>query len=161
MNIFLTTLIVVAAVGSGLIAGLFFTFSTFVMKALGQVAPSHGIEAMQAINLTVMNSVTMGVFMGTAVLSLASVGYAAFNWQMPGSAWLLAGGLLYLASFVITAAGNVPMNDALALMDASTRTAAEYWEQYLTNWTYLNHMRTVAAALAVAAYALAVPSMSA
>ncbi|MEM1109151.1 MAG: anthrone oxygenase family protein [Planctomycetota bacterium] len=157
----LTSLVVVAAVGSGLVAGLFFTFSTFVMKALGQVAPNNGIEAMQAINLTVMNPVTMGAFMGTAGLSLASVGFAVLNWQTPGSAWLLAGGLLYLASFVITAAGNVPMNDALASMDASTGAAAEYWKHYLNRWTFLNHLRTVPAALAVAAYALAVPVVSA
>ena len=160
MNILLTSLIVVSAVGSGLVAGLFFTFSTFVMKALGQVAPSQGIQTMQAINITVMNPITMGAFMGTAGLSLAGVGYAALNWQAPGSAWLLAGGLLYLASFVITAAGNVPMNNALASMDAATDTAAGYWQHYLTRWTFLNHLRTVAATLAVAAYALAVPAVS-
>ncbi|MBB6430096.1 anthrone oxygenase family protein [Algisphaera agarilytica] len=157
MNILLTSLTVVAAVGSGLVAGLFFTFSTFVMKALGQVAPSNGIESMQAINITVMNPITMGVFMGTAVLSLASVVFAVFNWSSPSSAWLMVGGLLYLASFIITAAGNIPMNDALAPMDASTSNAVEYWQHYLKRWTFLNHLRTCAAALAVAAYALAMP----
>ncbi|MEM6853626.1 MAG: anthrone oxygenase family protein [Planctomycetota bacterium] len=157
----LTCLIVVAAVGSGLVAGLLFTFSTFVMKALGQVAPSHGIEAMQAINLTVMNPITMGAFMGTAGLSLASVGVAILNWQMPSSVWLFAGGLLYLASFIITAAGNVPMNEALASMDASASSTAEYWQHYLNRWTFFNHVRTVAATFAMAAYILALPSLSA
>ena len=108
-----------------------------------------------------MNPITMGAFMGTAGLSLASVGVAILNWQMPSSVWLLAGGLLYLASFIITAAGNVPMNDALASMDASAGSTAEYWRHYLNRWTFFNHVRTVAATLAMAAYILALPSLSA
>ncbi|MDP1910032.1 MAG: hypothetical protein Q8K85_17170, partial [Hyphomicrobium sp.] len=48
-------LTIAAALGSGIVAGIFFAFSTFIMQALGRVAPAAGIAAMQAINITVIN----------------------------------------------------------------------------------------------------------
>jgi uncharacterized membrane protein len=45
----------VAALGSGLVAGIFFAFSNFVMKALARVSPAQGIAAMQSINVVVLN----------------------------------------------------------------------------------------------------------
>ncbi|TBR24737.1 MAG: hypothetical protein EPO10_25145, partial [Reyranella sp.] len=57
-----------AAVGSGLVAGIFYAFSSFVMGALGRLPPGHGIEAMQAINVVVINRSFMLAFFGTALL---------------------------------------------------------------------------------------------
>jgi uncharacterized membrane protein len=155
MNLAVTLLTLAAVLGSGLIAGLFFTFSTFVMQALAQVAPQNGIRTMQAINRTVMNPLTMGFFMGTALLSVAIIAYAAFTWSNPQAPWLIAGGALYLASFVITAGGNVPMNNALETKDAASDEAAAYWQHYLSRWLTFNHVRAVAASLATVAYAYA------
>lgn len=45
-----------AALGCGLIAGVFIAFSTFVMKALARLPPDEGIAAMQSINVSVLNS---------------------------------------------------------------------------------------------------------
>ena len=57
----------IAALGSGLIAGVFFAFSTFVMKALARLAPAEGIAAMQSINVVVLNPWFLGAFFGTAL----------------------------------------------------------------------------------------------
>ena len=43
----LFALTLVSALGCGLIAGAFFAFSSFVMKALGRLPPPQGIAAMQ------------------------------------------------------------------------------------------------------------------
>jgi len=59
-----------AALGSGLIAGVFFAFSTFVMPALARLAPAQGVAAMQAINVAVLNRWFLGVFVGTAAACL-------------------------------------------------------------------------------------------
>lgn len=149
-------LIVVALIVTGLIAGLFFTFSTFVMPALAQLPPAHGIVAMQRINQTVMNPITMGVFMGTALLSVALVALSIWHSSRPDAIWLLIGGLLYaLGGFGITAVGNVPMNEALAAMPAEDPSTAEYWQHYLKRWTTWNTCRTVATTLAMAALSMA------
>ena len=64
----LTLLILAAALGAATIGGVFFAFSTFVMRALGQLPPAQGIAAMQRINVVVLNPMFLGTFVGTAVL---------------------------------------------------------------------------------------------
>ena len=55
-----------AALGCGLMAGVFFAFSAFVMNALARLPAAAGIAAMQSINITVINPLFMTVFLGTA-----------------------------------------------------------------------------------------------
>ncbi len=63
----------IALLGSALVGGVFFAFSSFVMKALARVPSSEGIGAMQSINVDVINPSFLGAFMGTALLSLGVV----------------------------------------------------------------------------------------
>jgi len=53
-------------VGAGLIGGVFFGFSSFVMKALAQLPVPQGGAAMQRINVVLLNPLFLGVFVGTA-----------------------------------------------------------------------------------------------
>jgi uncharacterized membrane protein len=45
----------VSKLGSGLVAGIFFSFSNFFMKALARLPPDKGIAAMQNINVDVLS----------------------------------------------------------------------------------------------------------
>ena len=76
MNNLFYLLTFVAAL-SGLVAGIFFAFSNFVMKALARVSPGQGIAAMQSINVVVLNRWFFAVFLGTAgcclVLAVSSL----------------------------------------------------------------------------------------
>jgi len=67
----LAPLTVIAVTGCGLMAGLFFVFSVSVMKALGQMRPHEGMKAMQLINRTILNSVFLATFFGTAISCLS------------------------------------------------------------------------------------------
>ena len=51
-------------------AGLFFAFSTFIMRALGGLPANGGLAAMQSINVVVINWRFLAVFLGTAVLAV-------------------------------------------------------------------------------------------
>ncbi|MGO4338475.1 DUF1772 domain-containing protein [Labrys sp. KB_33_2] len=151
-----------AAVGSGLVAGIFFAFSNFVMPALGRVAPASGIAAMQAINVTVINPGFMLAFMGTAVLCL---GLALGSWFWLGD-WsgklLLAASLVYLVGCVgVTMALNVPLNDALAAAQPETAQASELWQRFLVDWTFWNSVRTAASTVAMMLFTLVLISRSA
>ena len=64
MTLFMTLL---AALGCGLIAGVFFGFSSFVMPALARLRPAQGVRAMQSINVVVLNRWFLGVLLGTAL----------------------------------------------------------------------------------------------
>ena len=55
---YIVPLALLTAVGCGLMAGLFFAFSNFVMKALVRLPSEQGMAAMQHINVTVINPIT-------------------------------------------------------------------------------------------------------
>ena len=149
-------LAVAGLVGSALIAGTFYAFSTFVMPALARLAPARGIEAMQTINVTVMHPSVMGVFFGTVLVSIAAVILGATDLAAPHAAALIAGGLLYaVGTFLVTGVGNVPLNNALAAVEPESEAGARLWADYLKRWTRLNHLRTAAATAATVAFALA------
>ncbi|WP_382322926.1 DUF1772 domain-containing protein [Hydrogenophaga sp. UC242_50] len=140
-------LALLTALGAATVGGVFYGFSTFVMKALAQLPAAQGVAAMQRINIVVINPWFMGAFMGTLLLSIACVVVAV----MAGSAALLAGGLLYaLGTFGVTMAFNVPRNNRLARLEAASSDAAAYWPTYVREWTRWNHVRTAAALVAAA-----------
>ncbi|MCR4265965.1 DUF1772 domain-containing protein [Nitratireductor sp. ZSWI3] len=142
--------------GSGLLAGVYFAFSAFVMTALGRLDQATGIAAMNAVDAAIVRSLFMPVFLGTtlAAASLAVLGF--LWWGEPGATALLAGGVIYvLGMFVVTVAFNVPLNDALAAVEPSSVEAAELWTRYLRDWTIWNHVRTLASMIALAAFVFA------
>lgn len=123
------------------------------MGALGRVPPAEGIRAMQSINIVVINPVFLGVFIGTAVLCVGLAILSALNWNAPGSAWLIAGCALYVVGcFGVTVAFNIPLNNALAAVDPATVEGLKVWENYLTNWTMWNTIRTIASAAALVTF---------
>lgn len=151
----LLILVPLAALGSGLIAGVFFAFSTFVMKALAKLPPAQGIAAMQAINIVVINPWFMAAFLGTAALCLASAVVVLISWPA-GAAWLLAASALYvIGTLGVTMVCNVPRNNKLAALAAESAAGAEYWPHYIAEWTFWNHLRTAAAFAAAAGFVLA------
>lgn len=152
----LFTLTLASALGSGLIAGVFFAFSTFVMAALARLPPAQGIAAMQSINVVVINPWFMAAFLGTAATCIVLSASALLMWRDPGAATLLAGGALYLVGAIgVTMAFNVPLNDALAAVDPASAEGAALWTRYLAEWTAWNHVRTAAPLLAAASFILA------
>jgi len=152
----ISLLTVGTALGCGLIAGAFFAFSTFVMKALSRLPPAHGIAAMQSINVTVINPWFMGAFLGTAAAGAVLAVSSILAWHEPGAGLRLAGSLLYIFGTVaVTMVFNVPRNDALAKALPDSVEAAALWSRYLVGWTAWNHVRTIAALVAAALLMLA------
>lgn len=146
-------------VGAGAVGGVFFAFSTFVMKALGQLPAAQGVLAMQRINVVVLGPLFLGLFLGTALLSVGALIAALLAWSASASPWLLAAALSYLVgSFFVTLRFNVPRNERLATMSVESPQAQAYWPLYVREWQNWNHVRTIAslASAACAAVALAV-----
>lgn len=151
---FLLTLF--CALGSGVVGGVFYGFSTFVMAALMRLPASQGIAAMQSINIAVINPLFFAAFLGTAAASVAAAIVSLRAWEQPGSGWRLAGCVFYLAGCIlVTMACNVPRNDALARLDSTSAASAEPWTAYAAEWTMWNHVRTVASIAAAAAFTMA------
>jgi uncharacterized membrane protein len=87
---------IIASVTAGLVGGVFFAFSVFVMRALVEQPAAHGIAAMQRINITVINPLFLGAFLGTAPLLAVASGVARAAEQAASFAWLAAAFAVYL-----------------------------------------------------------------
>jgi uncharacterized membrane protein len=144
-----------AAVGAGVAGGVFFAFSTFVMKALEDLPPADGIAAMQSINRHAPTPWFMTLLLGTAALCAALVVSAVIRWGEASAPYQLAGGLSYLAAIVLTIAYHVPRNDALARVDPGDGGAAAAWSRYLAEWVPWNHVRTLTSVAATVLFVLA------
>lgn len=144
-----------AVLGSAIIAGVFFAFSSFIMKALARLPSSEGIAAMQSINVVVLNPGFLGTFMGTALISALIAVLAIMAWGTPSAPWLLAGSISYfMGTFLVTGLGNVPLNDQLAAVSTTDPGAAIVWQHYLDRWTLLNTIRTIASTAATLSFSI-------
>src|ERR1700712_4351729 len=90
-----------SAIGCGLIAGLYFAFSAFIMTALGRLDQAAGVAAMNAINVDIVRSLFMPLFLGTTLTSALLAVLACLRWGEPGAIAALAGGVLYVAGMFV------------------------------------------------------------
>jgi uncharacterized membrane protein len=156
MEDLLPLLTFIAAIGCGVVAGVFFAFSAFVMRALDRLPAARAIEAMQAINVAAPTPAFMAVLFGTALACGAVVLCSVFVWGEPLAVYLLAGGVLYLICAIgPTAVYHVPRNEALAKVEPCDADAENRWSRYLAGWTTWNHLRFAGALAASGALAIA------
>lgn len=147
----LTTSNLVLAAGTimtGLMAGLFFSFSTAIIPGLSQLPDGTYLKAFQHINSSIQNPAFLLSFMAPLILLPVSVW---FQYKQGGSSawiWTLAATVLYVIGvFGITVSGNVPLNDALAksdLTNASLPSLADQRAAFEPLWNKLHSVRTIA-----------------
>ena len=133
-----------AAISSGLIAGVYFAFSGFIMRAFDKIEPEQSIAAMNSINKTILSSLFMPLFFGSSIISVILIIVAFAQWGEAGTVLILiAGAVYFIGMFVCTVLFNVPLNNTLAKIDPNSVNAHHVWSHYLKTWTNWNHLRTV------------------
>lgn len=144
---------------AGAIFGFFYAWVCSTMWGLDAADPRVAIAAMQAMNASVRNPVFFPAFFLTpVVLGLAAL-LAGFE-RRATSGWLLgvAAVLYAVGGILLTSTVNVPMNEALALVQIPSDEAAarQIWLDYSGRWQVWNMVRTVVSgvALGLAAAAL-------
>ena len=146
-----TLSIVIAALGAGLMAGVYFAFSAFVMRSLDRLGAARAADAMNSINETILGSWFITLFFGSTLLYALLAGYAAFTTDLGGRWWLFGAGLVYVAGmFLSTVLFNVPLNNRLAASAENDQLKAETWKLYLVHWTRWNHLRTLCSLISAA-----------
>lgn len=131
---------------SGAMAGFFYAYSVSVMRGLDAVAPADAIRAMQGINATIRNAAFAPAFFGTPVAEiLAGLTFLLLKRRAAGLLLLLAAAVYIGGAFVPTVAVNVPMNEALAVVQVpeDPAAAASLWHDYAARWTRWNDLRTL------------------
>ncbi|PTA45048.1 DUF1772 domain-containing protein [Micromonospora sp. RP3T] len=131
-----------ATVGAGLMAGLFAAFAYAVMPALRGADDRTFVDAMQRINVTIVNGWFLLLFLGTPLLAALAAILAGHGANRPALPWLIAGLVLNLITVGVTIAVNVPLNDALAAAGASDLHAAR--QRFEATWVAWNVVRALA-----------------
>lgn len=137
----------VAVIGAGLMAGVYFAFSAFIMRSFDQLGAANATEAMNAINDVILRSWFMALFFGSTLLFVVLSVTAWLDESLPHRWSLFAAGLIYLfGMFLCTALANVPLNNRLA---QSTDREPGFWQRYYRDWTRWNHLRAACSLLAL------------
>lgn len=144
----------ISLISSALVAGVFLTFSDFVMRSLNGARTGAGVEVMQGINREVFKTIFMVLLIGMWGLS-AALGFAACLGALgSGGIYILWAAVIYSVGVAgVTLVFNVPMNTRLAAKDHESPDAADYWtDVYYPRWTFWNWVRGIAAAVAAVLY---------
>ncbi|WP_291055652.1 anthrone oxygenase family protein [Herbiconiux sp.] len=146
----------VSALGAAVVGGVFFAFSGFVMRGLGQVSPAAGLEAMQAINVTAVRPPLMITLFGTVLTGLAACVLLAVNDAGHALWWGFAGEVVYLAAVIVLTVGfHVPRNNRIATLDPREPASVAEWSRYLAEWTRGNHVRAAGGVVASVLFGIA------
>lgn len=160
MTLWFLLLIAFLVLAYAALGGVFLAFSDFIMRSFDLVTSQGGIESMQVLNVEIMRSLFMVLFMGLVPVSLLIAVYAGLNLDGAPRALLFgAAGFYLIGVFALTAAGNVPLNNRLAALSPASAEALSFWKQaYMTRWVSLNSLRAAAcfasAGLSLAALAI-------
>lgn len=126
--------------------GFFYAWVCSTMWGLDGADPRIAISAMQATNGAVRNVVFAPAFFATGpVLVLAAI-LAVLAGHRAAAALLAASGLIVLGlATLLTMLVNLPMNEALALVEVPQDLAAAQaiWQDYSPRWQFWNQIRTV------------------
>jgi uncharacterized membrane protein len=153
------TLTLTTALACGVVTGVWFAFSGFVMGGLNRLPSAEGVAAMQSINRSALKPPLMIALFGTALLCLVLVVWAVQAWGDRRAALVITGSALYLVGSVgVTIAANVPLNEKLDKLAPHGPTAASHWTHYVHTWTAWNHVRGVASLAAAALLTIALTS---
>lgn len=154
-----TLVLLLSAVSTALIGGLFYAYSCSVLPGLTRLSDLSFLQAMQAINRAILNPLFFISFMGTLIL--LPVCTWSFYEKNPSLTFylLLAATLLYAGGvFLVTMVGNVPLNDlldgaSLEKMSASELSALR--NKFEPAWNLYHRIRTIISCICIAIVAYA------
>lgn len=154
---FVDILLIIAILGTGIVAGAFFAFSTFVLQGIDRAGAAEAARAMRGINVTAVRAPFMIAIFGTALIAAVLLVMAFLGQPAGATWWSITGAVLYLIGVVgVTGGANVPRNNALAApADSDAAALAEAWHVFRRGWLAWNHVRTLTSTAACLAFVLA------
>jgi len=163
MHVLLKPIAVLSLLFSGAVFGFFYAWVCSTLWGLDITDPNVAIVAMQAMNANVRNWVFAPAFFGTPVVLAATALVAWVSAERRAALLFAAGGLLYfVGGMILTITVHVPMNEALALVEAplDAARAQETWQAYSVPWQRWNIVRAVASGIALLLTGLGILSCS-
>ena len=99
---------------TGLMAGIFFTWSNAVKPGIGKLSDIEYLRALQSMNRVILNNAFRIIFLG-AIIAVALVPVFYFNLYPKNIFWLFVFTLViyWIGVFGVTVSGNIPLNEIL------------------------------------------------
>ena len=140
-------IIAVAVISTGIMAGIFFTWSNAVKPGIGTLDDISYLRALKAMNKIILNPLFYIVF----VLPVLSIPISTYmNYGSPNFyvfELLLTSSIIYLLGvFIVTINGNIPINELLENTDLQKITEIELSslrENIENKWNNYNLIRTI------------------
>lgn len=142
--------LVAATVTMGLLAGLFFAFAMSVMPGLSRTDNRVFVEAMQQINVAILNPWLALILAGPPVFAIITAVLHFQAGQRAAVAWIGTALVLYVIALLITIGVNVPLNDALAAAGPAQQIpdVGAVRDHFEPAWVHWNIARAVASTAA-------------
>ncbi|GAB1257452.1 DUF1772 domain-containing protein [Aurantivibrio plasticivorans] len=141
---------------TGLMAGIYFVFSVVIMKSLAALPANDGAKAMNKINDVILNTAFMPLFFISTLWFAGLIVWSFADWHVGRSSLEVSAAVIYIVGmFCVTAFGNVPLNNYLKQSEDNEQYLTRAWQEYLSKWTVLNHLRTISCIAACAVLVLA------
>ncbi|MFD7441345.1 DUF1772 domain-containing protein [Streptomyces sp. NPDC059909] len=136
-----TLLLALAVVSTGLYAGFMLIFQTAIMPALARLSDEQFAPAMRRINEEVPRAVFLVVFLAIIAFPAAALA-VPIDGRSGTQKWLILAGLVCaVLNHLVTIAGNIPLNNALAASEGSPD--SEVRAAFEAKWNRLHIVRTV------------------
>lgn len=142
----------IAAISTGMMAGIYFAFSVFIMDSFKALPNPTAVASMQSINKVILSSGFMPLFFGSSLLALTLIFIVDNPLEAP---WVKGAGAIYVVGmFLCTLFFNVPLNNRLENAKDENE-ARQIWLLYRVEWTRWNHLRSFSSFLACIGYIVA------
>lgn len=121
-----TIILALAILLTGLMAGIFFTWSNAVKPGIGKLSDSEYLRALQSMNRVILNNAFKIIFLG-AIIAVVLVPIFYFNLYPRNIFWLFVFTLViyWIGVFGVTVSGNIPLNEILDKTNLESITSEE------------------------------------
>ena len=146
-----TIILALAILLTGLMAGIFFTWSNAVKPGIGKLSDIEYLTALQSMNRVILNNAFKIIFLG-AIIAVALVPIFYFNLYPKNIFWLFVFTLViyWIGVFGVTVSGNIPLNEILDKTNLESITSEEIKtlrKSIEVKWNNFNLIRCISSAI--------------
>ena len=146
-----TIILASAILLTGLMAGIFFTWSNAVKPGIGKLSDLEYLRSLQSMNRVILNKAFIGIFLG-AIIAVALVPIFHFKIAPNSIFWLLLLALVtyWIGVFGVTVFGNIPLNEILDKINLESITLEEIKTLRTSievKWNNLNLIRSISSGI--------------
>jgi len=146
-----TIILALAILLTGLMAGIFFTWSNAVKPGIGKLSDIEYLTALQSMNRVILNNAFKIIFLG-AIIAVALVPVFYFNLYPKNIFWLFVFTLViyWIGVFGVTVSGNIPLNEILDKTNLESITSEEIKtlrKSIEVKWNNFNLIRCISSAI--------------